>query len=79
MYIQTARYILKSYLGFITKGKKLSDSVKYIEKFQAVQDVKFFGKTSWTAYDLRTVLLKGIKYVLGTIASRLMNKEKRET
>lgn len=33
MYMQTARYILKSYLGFMTKGKKLSDSVKYIEKF----------------------------------------------
>ena len=30
MYIQTARYVLKSYLGFITKGKTLSQSVKYI-------------------------------------------------
>jgi hypothetical protein len=30
MYIQTARYILKSYIGHLTKNKPLTDSVKYL-------------------------------------------------
>ena len=39
MYLQTARYVLKSYLGHATKGKPLTDSVKYIETFQDLSDV----------------------------------------
>lgn len=50
MYIQTARYILKSYLGFMTKGKKLTDSVKYIELFESISETKFSGKAPWTMY-----------------------------
>ena len=33
MYLQTARYVLKNYLGYVTKGKPLADSVKYIARF----------------------------------------------
>ena len=33
MYLQAARYALKSYLGYVTKGKPLTDSVKYISRF----------------------------------------------
>ena len=33
MYLQAANYALKSYLGYVTKGKPLTDSVKYISRF----------------------------------------------
>lgn len=39
MYLQTALYVLKSYLNNLTKGKKLSDSVKYIARFQQLSDI----------------------------------------
>lgn len=48
MYIQTARYILKSYIGLLTKGKTPTDSVKYLEKFNDVKEIQFFGKKPWT-------------------------------
>lgn len=38
MYLQTAMYALKSYLGYITKGKPLTESVKYMERFQDISD-----------------------------------------
>jgi acyl-CoA oxidase len=79
MYIQTARYIIKSYIGFITKGKPLTDSVKYLEKFNALGDVKFFGKKPWEVEDLRTVLLKAIQHILGVITTRLSQKQEGET
>lgn len=79
MYIQTARYILKSYLGHLTKGKTLSDSVKYIEQFGNLSEVKFNGKSKWTIEELRTVILKGLQYVLGVITSRIANKQPGES
>jgi hypothetical protein len=79
MYIQTARYILKSYIGFLTKGKPLTESVKYLEQFNSLGDVKFFGKAPWSSEDLRTVLLKGIQHVLGVITARLNSKQAGET
>ena len=48
MYLQTARYVLKNYLGFMTKGKALADSVKYIARLQELNEKQFAGKTSWT-------------------------------
>lgn len=48
MYLQTARYVLKNYLGFMTKGKALADSVKYIARLQEFNEKQFAGKTSWT-------------------------------
>ena len=75
MYIQTARYILKSYIGLLTKGKTPTDSVKYLEKFNDIKQAKFFGKKPWTIEDLRTVLLKSIQHVLGVITTRLANKK----
>lgn len=79
MYIQTARYILKSYVGLLTKNKPLTDSVSYLSSFPTLDDVKFYGKSAWTVEDLRTVLLKSIQYVLGVITSRLSNKQPGET
>lgn len=75
MYIQTARYILKSYLGHLTKGKPLTDSVKYIEKFPSLSEVKLFGKKPWDLEELKVVLLKGIQHVLSVITTRLSNKQ----
>ena len=36
MYLQTAMYVLKSYLGHITKGKPLTDSVQYLSRFEDI-------------------------------------------
>lgn len=33
MHLQAARHVLKTYLGFMTQGKPLSESVKYIGRF----------------------------------------------
>ena len=79
MYIQTARYILKSYLGLLTKNKPLTDSVKYLATFPSLAHAKFSGETPWTCHDLRTALLKGIQYVLGVITARLAAKQQGET
>lgn len=79
MYIQTARYIIKSYVGLLTKKKPLTDSVKYLETFPTLADTKFYGKAPWTVEDLRTVLLKAVQHVLGVITTRLANKQPGET
>jgi hypothetical protein len=79
MYIQTARYILKSYIGLLTKNKPLTDSVKYLTLFPSLSETKFFGKSAWTIEDLRTVFLKAIQHILGVITTRLANKQPGET
>ena len=43
MYLQTAMYVIKSYLGWITKGKPLNDSVKYLSCFDEIRQMKFEG------------------------------------
>lgn len=46
MYIQTARYVLKSYAKFMS-GKPLTDSVRYIADFQKVEDVYLDHNKPW--------------------------------
>jgi len=48
MYLQTARYVLKSYLGYVTKGKKLTESVSYIQKFEELAEKTFEGREAWS-------------------------------
>ena len=48
MYLQAALYVLKSYLGHITKGKPLTESVKYILRFEDIAEKEFSGKNPWT-------------------------------
>jgi hypothetical protein len=43
MYLQTARYVMKSYMDLL-KGKKLMDSVKYLTEFDTIEDFKLIGK-----------------------------------
>lgn len=74
MYIQTARYILKSYIGHLTKNKPLTDSVKYLADFPSLTESRFYGKKPWTVHELKTVLLKAIQHVLGVITNRLSAK-----
>lgn len=33
MYLQSAMYVLKGYLGYITQGKSLTESISYITRF----------------------------------------------
>ncbi len=74
MYLQTARYVLKNYLGFITKGKPLADSVKYIARIQDLADTQFTGKNPWTLEELRNVLVRSLGHIVGVIGARISNK-----
>ena len=78
MYLQTAMYVLKSYIGFITKGKSLTDSVKYIARIQELSDVRFAGKNAWTVEEFRDLLVRGIGYVMSHITGRIASKEQGE-
>ncbi len=75
MHLQAARYVLKNYLGYLTKGKPLTDSVKYIARFQDLAETQFAGKKSWTLGEARDVLVKSIAHVVGIIGARISNKE----
>lgn len=79
MHLQAARYVLKNYLGYVTKGKTLTDSVRYIARIQELNETQFAGKTSWTLEEMRDVLVKAIGYVVGVIGARISNKEEGET
>ena len=79
MHLQAARYVLKNYLGYVTKGKTLTDSVRYIARIQELNETQFAGKTSWTLEEIRDVLVKAIGYVVGVIGARISNKEEGET
>ena len=43
MYLQTAQYVLKSFLGFKFKGKKLTESVGYIASFDELKGIQLAG------------------------------------
>ena len=74
MYLQTALYVLKSYLNHITKGKQLADSVKYIERFQELSESQFAGNKPWTVEELRDVLLKSLSHLVQFIGGRMASK-----
>ena len=74
MYLQSARYALKSYLGYVTKGKKLTDSVKYISRFEEVADLQLSGKKSWTIEELRDVLVKTLRNLIQEIGGVIAGK-----
>jgi hypothetical protein len=74
MYLQTAKYILKSY-GHLLKGSPLSDSVQYLAKFSEAANIKFNGEKQWTTHELRTLLLKSIHHVLTVVTRRFANKQ----
>lgn len=71
MYLQTAMYALKSYLGYITKGKPLTESVKYMERFQDISDFQLSGSDPWTIQELRDVLVKTLSLIIQEIGQRM--------
>jgi hypothetical protein len=79
MYLQTARYVLKSYLGYITKGKKLTESVSYIQRFEELADKNFEGKDFWTLEDFRDLFVKILNYLMSLIGGRIAGKKPGET
>ena len=79
MYLQTARYALKSYLGHLTKGKSLTESVSYITRFPEVAELQFAGNKPWTVYELRDVLVKVLSYLFEMIGGRVASKKPGET
>lgn len=78
MYLQSARYVLKSYLNYVTKGKPLADSVKYIARFQDLSAVSFTGKNTWTVQQLRDLVVRALSYIIGLVGTRIAGKEKGE-
>ena len=79
MYLQTARYVLKGYLGYITKGKPLTESLSYIGRLQDMSDTKFVGKNPWSIEELRDLLVKAVGHVVGIIGARISSKKPGET
>ena len=67
MYLQTARYILKGYRGFVTKGKKLPYSLQYMAKLQELQEKKWSGNDRWSIEELRDVVARGIGHIVQQI------------
>lgn len=74
MYLQSAKYVLKSYINLL-KGKPLSDSVLYLAKFSQEANTRFDGDKPWTVHETRTLLIKSIDYLLTVITQRLANKQ----
>lgn len=79
MYLQSARYVLKSYLGHMTKGKPLADSVSYISRFQELSEKQFAGNQPWSIEELRDAIVRGIGYVASQIGTRIANKQPGES
>lgn len=78
MYLQSAQYVLKSYIGYLTKGTPLTDSVKFIERIQDVSELQFAGKQAWSVEEMRDVFVKTLAYLIGVISGRMANKEPGE-
>lgn len=79
MYLQAARYVLKSYGGHLLKGKPLSDSVQYLAKFPEFAETRFFGEKAWTLDELKVLLMKSVNHIVSLVSGRITNKEKGET
>ena len=79
MYLQTARYILKGYRGFVTKGKKLPYSLQYMAKLQELQEKKWSGNDGWSIEELRDVVARGIGHIVQQIGQRMIAKQPGET
>lgn len=74
MYIQTALYVLKNYSNHMRNAKVLQHSVEYINRFEELQDTRFYGKQEWKTVELRDAMIRSINYLVGLIVSRMMNK-----
>jgi hypothetical protein len=79
MYLQTARYVLKSYLAYLAKKKVPSDSVKYITRFELLTNVRFTGGNDWTVEELRDLLVKSLAHVLGVVVKKIQGKSAGES
>ena len=75
MYLQTARYVLKGYRNYLTKGKKLPYSLQYMARMPDFAGKKWSGNDAWTAEELRDIVVKGIENVLQQIANKIMTKK----
>ena len=79
MYLQTAMYVIKSYLGWITKGKPLNDSVKYLSCFDEIREMKFEGKSLWKLQELKDVVLKTLSYIIELVGGKMAGKKEGES
>lgn len=79
MYLQTAQYVLKSFLGFKFKGKKLTESVRYIASFDEFKGIKLAGNQPWTTVELRIVLIKSLSHILQIVGGKIARKKAEES
>jgi hypothetical protein len=74
---RAAGYVLKNYLGYLTKGKPSTDSVKYIARLQDLARLSSQARTSWTLEKLRDVLAKSLLHS-GTIIGATESQTRRQ-
>ena len=79
MYLQSAMYVLKGYLGHITQGKPLNESIRYIARFSDLQQTLFVGKNPWTLQEIRDLLVKTLNYLVSLIGGRIASKAENQT
>lgn len=72
MLLQTARYLMKSYQGFL-QGKKLTPTLVYIEKFKGRATPSFQPRVEWIISALENVAARQIETAHGNIMHRTQN------
>jgi hypothetical protein len=79
MYLQAARYVLKSYLGHLTKGNSLTPSVAYLARLSILADTHFAGSSPWTLTELRDVTERALGHLIGLAGDRIGQRRPGES
>lgn len=79
LYLQTARYLLKSYKHSLTKKKPLGDSVKYVNSYDFLMskkcEVQANDPLRWTLEDIRILLAQSVCHLISVATGKIMAKE----
>lgn len=77
LYLQVARYLMKSYKGFMVKKQTLDKSVKYIESFEYLMGKKceVADVNQWNLEDIRILIGQSVCYLLSVAAEKIIAKE----
>lgn len=76
LYLQVARYLMKSYKGFMVKKQELGLSVKYIESFEYLTNKKCqVENNEWTLEDIRVLIAQAVCYTLSQCVEKVVGKD----
>lgn len=81
LYLQTARYLLKSYKHSVTKKKPLGESVKYIDSYDFLmgKKVDVVDPEKWTHEDIRVLLAQSVCHLISIVTGKIMAKEEGQS